>query len=483
MKLKLVTFSDFANHLYPHEADYLMSIQNFSKGVNREILNTLHWNCHNPLKPKEYDSKLDKRSYSYVKTWVNQALDKADVDKFYEWLAYTEKQVMIDAITPEEEKEILAFLKSINPSKYFFLRFYELIQYFRDYLLIRVRNKFYKPINTYLQKYELAYHRSMAINIKLNQAAEEIIRQHETLDAEPIHYSNFLQTTFDDPTLDGYTRYRAAVRLTFLYYNYREFENLRVVYDELDKLFKTEVFYSKRLLANYYSNRAMMHSKLNELVLAEKFGYLSIRQKNSDYLFYLANLCAVLLRSAKFDKALKLMSTSIPELKKTNSFYNKIGFASFYIRTLVYNKMAKNAVSYAATFLDAYKNEIFETRWHLFFTAYLQALLSAEKYSRLLAIVKRYNLLNLEKKYMDKSVYIPALLCYNQVALYMEGKQNKEILVETISASAQMLLQNKYIAGRINELLDNLSDSIPTEIALIRNKLSQKKFVEIAGME
>jgi fatty acid/phospholipid biosynthesis enzyme len=137
--------------------------------------------------------------------------------------------------------------------------------------------------------------------------------------------------------------------------------------------------------------------------------------------------------------------------------------------------MAKNAVSYATTFLDAYKKEIFETRWHLFFTAYLQALLSAEKYSRLLAIVKRYNLLNLEKKYMDKSVYIPVLLCYNQVALYMEGKQNKEKLVETISASAQMLLQNKYIAGRINELLDNLSDSIPAEIALIRNKLSQKQ--------
>lgn len=475
MRLKLVTFSDFANHLYPHEADYLMSIQNFSKAVNTQILNTLHCNSHNPDKPREFDPGIDKRSYSYVKNWIVQSLDKADVDKFYEWLAYTEKQVMIDAITPDEEKEILAYLKTINPSKYFFLRYYELLQYFRDFLLIRVRNKFYKPINTYLQKYESAYHRSMAINIRLNQAAEEIIKQHETLDAEPIHYSNFLQTTFDDITLDGYTRYRAAVRLTFLYYNYREFENLRVVYDELDKLFKSEVFYSKRLLTNYYSNRAMMHSKLNELALAEKYGYLSIRQKNSDYLFYLANLCAVLLRSSKYEKALKLMSSSIPELKKTNSFYNKIGFASFYIRTLVYNKMAKNAVSYATTFLDAYKKEIFETRWHLFFTAYSQALLNAEKYSRLLAITKRYNLLNLEKKYMDKSVYIPVLLWYNEVALYMEGKQNEEKLVETITSSAQTLLQNKYIAGRINELLDNLSDSIPSEIATIRNKLNHNK--------
>lgn len=473
MRLKLVTFSDFANHLYPHEADYLMSIQKFNKGVNLQILNALHYNSHNPDKSREYDPKTDKRSYSYIKTWVTQALDKADVDKFYEWLAYAEKQVMIDAITPEEEKVILGFIKTINPSKYFFLRYYELLQYFRDYLLIRVRNRFYKPISNYLLKYEAAYHRSMAINVQLNQAAEEIIRQHETLDAEPIHYSDFLQTTFSDETLDGYTRYRAAVRLTFLYYNYREFDNLRVVYDELDKLFKTEVFYSKRLLANYYSNRAMMHSKLNELVLAEKYGYLSIRQRNTDYLFYLANLCAVLLRSGKYDKALKVMSSSIPELKKTNSFYNKIGFASFYTRTLVYNKMAKNAVSYANTFLDAYKKEIFETRWHLFFTAYLQALLSAEKYSRLLSVAKRYNLLNLEQKSIDKTVYMPVLLWYNEVAHYMEGKQSKEKLVETIISSAGKFLHNKYKAGRINELLDNLSDSIPSEVAVIRNRLNE----------
>ncbi len=471
MRLKLVTFSDFANHLYPHEADYLLSIQKFDKSVNRQILNVLHWNCHNPLKPKEYDPDIDKRSYSYIKTWITQALEKANVDRFYEWLAFTEKQVMIDAILPEEEKEILSYIKTITPSHYFFLRFYELVQHFRDYLLIRVRTQFYKPTNDYLQKYESAYYSSLGINSKLNQAAEEIIRQHETLDADPIHYNDFLQSTFSNPALDGYTRYRAAVRLTFLYYNYREFENLRVVYNELDTLFKTDAFYSKRILANYYSNRAMMHNKLNELELAAKYGYLSIRQKNSDYLFYLANLCGVLLRSGKYDVALKLMNSSIPELKKTNSFYNRIGFVSFYTRTLIYNKMSKNAVSYASTFLDAYKKEIFETRWHLFFSAYLQALLSDEKYSRLLSVARRYNLLTLEKKIIDKTAYMPVLLWYHEVALYMEGKQSKEKLEENIVSSAQTLLVNKYKSGRINELLDNLADSIPVEIAGIRSRI------------
>lgn len=471
MKRKLNTFSDFANQLYPHEADYLMGVHKFTKELNCQILNTIQHNCHHPEKRRDFDPSVDKRSYSYMKGWITQMLDKADVDQFYEWLSHAEKQVMTDVITPAEEKEILAYLKTITPSHYYFLRFYELIERFRDFLLIRVRNRFYRPTNVYLQKYEAAYLRSMAINKQLNRAAEEIIRQHENLDVDTIIFNDFLQGTFSDATLDGYTRYRAAVRLTFMFYNYREFEQLRTLYDELDVLFKSDLFYSKRVLANYYSNRAMMHSKLNELETAEKYGYFSIIQKNSDYLFYLANLCGVLLRNRKYEQALRLMNASIPELKNTGSFYNRIGFASFYIRTLVYNKLAKKAVSYATTFLEAYKKDIFETRWHLFFSAFLEALLHAEKYDKLVSIAKRHNLLALEKKHIDKTVYLPILLWLNEVSLYMEGNRSREKLEDTILTSARKLLQNRYKAGRINELLDILSQSIPTEIAHIRQVL------------
>jgi hypothetical protein len=471
MRRKLSTFSDFANQLYPHEADYLLSVNKFTKGINSQILQTIQFNCHNPHKRRDFDTTINKRSYSYMKAWITEMLEKANVDKFYEWLTHADKQVMTDAITPEEEKEIMAQLKHIEPSHYYFLRFYELIEHFRDFLLIRVRNQFYKPTNAYLQKHEAAYLRSTSINKQLNQAAEEIIRQHEKLDVDPICFNELLQGTFSDATLDGYTRYRAAVRLTFMFYNYREFEQLRVLYDELDALFKTDLFYSKRLLANYYSNRAMMHSKLNELEAAEKFGYFSIIQKNSDFLFYLANLCGVLLRYKKYADALKLMNTSIPELKKSASFYNRIGFASFYTRTLVYNKLAKKAVSYATTFLEAYKKEIFETRWHLFFSAYLEALLHAEKYDKLVSVAKRYNLLALEKKSIESTVYMPVLLWLNEVALYMEGKRSREKLTDTILTSARQLLKNKYKASRISELLQTLEQAIPSEISEIRAEL------------
>jgi hypothetical protein len=343
-----------------------------------------------------------------------------------------------------------------------------LVEHFRDFLLIRVRKILYKPTNSYLEQYVKEYQLGLSVNKQLNNASVEIIRQHESPDDNPSSFVELLNATFFNVQLDGYTRYRAAVRLTFLYYNFREFEQLRALYNALDEEFKGSTFYSKRLLSNFYSNRAMMHSKLNELGRAEHYGTLSIRQKNSDFLFYIANLCGVLLRSKKYEKAYKLMSQNIAELKNSSSFYNKIGFVSFYMRTLVHNNKAKSAASYGSTFLDAYRKEIFETRWHLFFTAFLQALLNAEKYNKAIAVAKRYNLIALEKKYIDTSVYTPVLQWYYELALYIEGKQSKEILVESLLVSARRLITNTYKTNKVMELLENLTDFIPNEIEEVK---------------
>lgn len=471
MRHKLDLFYQFTLNLYPHEVDYLLSINNFNKDDNKDILEIIYHNTHFPNFKKDFDSKINKRTYSYVKSWIERTLEKADVDKFHIWLLDMERKVLSDQITPSDEKEIIANIKFVSTSHYYFLRFYDLLQHFRDYLLIRLRQRSYKPTYDYLKKNEKCYQKGIQINKQLNNATEEIIKQHKTLDADPIYFTDFLLSTFNDKFLDGYTRYKAAVRLTYLFYNYREFENLRSVYDELDTIFKTDIFYSKRLLSNYYANRSMMHSKLKELDLAEKFGYLSIRQKNSDYLFYLANLCGVLLRKGKKEEALKLMNNSMPELKNTGSFYTKIGFASFYTRTLVSNKLYKNAVDYASTFLDAYKKEIMETRWHLFFSSYFHALLSYEKYTKLVSISKRYNITNMERKYSEKTVYTPILLWYTEVALYMEGKITKEKLLETIIETSKKLLTSNYKSRRINEYLDSLYETIPTEITEIKRIL------------
>ena len=468
---KLTKFTSFVNSLYPHEVDYLLLIQKFDTTDNLKILNLINYNCKKPSLTIPYDTAIDKRKYSYLKNWIVKNLSSVDVDLFYDWLTAMEKQVMTDSILPEEEKAILNKAKVIDQQHYYFLKFYELMQKYRDFLLIRMRIQFYQPVSDYLAKYQEQYHNAHHLNSKLNNATVDIIKQHDDTNTSSYQWEDLLKNTFYDDNVDGYTRYRAAVRLTFLYYNYRDFTKLRDIYENLDRMFKTGLFYSKRILANYYANRAMMHSKLNELKDAEKYGYLSIRQKNSDYLFYLLNLCSVLLRSNKSNDAYSLMTQSIPELKKTASFYYKIGFAAFYIKTLLAIKNYEKAISYAETFLGAYKSEIFKHRWHLFFCAFIQALYKNENYSRLLSIVRRYNLVNREKQFIGEAKYLPVILWHNAAAKFIEGGMSEEKLIDTIIHTGKNQIDSQYKSMKIKSLIDELSPALPRVFKRINESL------------
>ena len=77
----------------------------------------------------------------------------------------------------------------------------------------------------------------------------------------------------------------------------------------------------------------------------------------------------------------------------------------------------------------------------------------------------------MERKYSEKTVYTPILLWYTEVALYMEGKITKEKLLETIIETSKKLLTSNYKSRRINEYLDSLYETIPTEITEIKRIL------------
>nr|MBP8904262.1 hypothetical protein [Paludibacteraceae bacterium] len=279
-----------------------------------------------------------------------------------------------------------------------------------------------------------------------------------------------LSDTFSDNYLDGYTRYRAVVRLTIFYYNNREFDKQAIIYQHLDELLKTPLFYSKRILSNYYANRAMMHSKLKELADAEKYGYLSIQNKNSDYLFYLINLCGVLIKQEKNSEALKLMRQSIPDLKNTNNNYYKIGFSTFYIRTYIANKQIDKAVSYASQYFDTYRKEIFEHRWHLYCTTYLYALINAEKYDKVISICKRYKLVQKEKLRIEHPDYLPIIENYYYLAEYMEGIINQDRFINSVIKSTKPMKNSSYRSGRMLEMIDEISFFLPNEMKIVKNE-------------
>jgi hypothetical protein len=471
MRTKLNTFWEFTRSLYPHELDYLMSVQKFTKGNNLKILQQIYYNCNSGQPPILFDAAIDKRTYSYVKTWITQALEKIDVDVFFEWLIGVEKKVLTDIISPSDEAELLARMKLVKPTHYYFIRFFELLQYYRDYLLVRNRKKYNSIIMDYLNAYKENYMKSVQINRELHLITAHIVGNEKVDGGYQPDTERLLRSIYFNEQLDGYTRYRAIVRLTIYFYNTRQFEKQLEVYRHLDNVFKTPLFYSKRLLANYYANRAMMHSKLNELPLAEKYAYLSIRNHNSDYLFYLINLCNVLVKQDKKTEAYKLMQDAFPYLKHTNNTYYKIGFVAFYIKTLLVNQKYKNAVSYAANYFNAYKKEIFEHRWHLFLCAYLQALVQSEKYAQVLSLCRRYNLVVKENQRIDRADYLPIILFYSLLSEYMENGITKEKLMASIVKSAGALMHNKYRSRKVVELLDELGKSIPFEIRMVKKKL------------
>lgn len=461
-------FSSFVNSLYPHEVAYLESVQQFQDEENLRILERIQYNVHHPFKAKSFFDDIDKRKYSNLMKWIKDKLSSADVDVFFEWVIEMDKKINMDNLFPEDEKMLIKYIKIINPRSFFFMRFYEMLNAYRDYLLIRTRIFYYKSVQDYLRKYEDAYLHAVALNRKMNDSAVDIIHQHTTSEGSSIQWESFLMDTFANKEIDGFTRYKALVRVTYVHYNYRHFDKLRELYDQLDKEIQTNRFYSKRILANYYSNRAMMHSMFREMDLAEKYAYMSVRQKNSDYLFYLIKLCNILLIANKNKEALGLMTKGIPELKNTNSMYTRIGFVALYIRALNKNAQYAKAESYADSFLAAYKKEIFDFRWHIFFRAYFQSLLLQEKYAKLINMEKRYNLVQREKEFIGKACYIPTILWYQSLAKYTEGKLNESQFKEVIVQSGGGILDNKYKNMRIKELYNELFDFSPNIFSEVR---------------
>jgi hypothetical protein len=167
------------------------------------------------------------------------------------------------------------------------------------------------------------------------------------------------------------------------------------------------------------------------------------------------------------------MQKALPQLKNTNNMYYKIGFASFYIKTLLVNKKYKNAVNYAIDYFNAYKKDIFEHRWHLFFCAYIQALICTENYSTVLSICRRYNLTTKENQRINRADYMPIISIYSLAAEYMEDNIPKEKLISLVVKSAKTVMIDKYRSRKIIELLNELSENMPEEVKNIKKELSE----------
>jgi hypothetical protein len=149
-----------------------------------------------------------------------------------------------------------------------------------------------------------------------------------------------------------------------------------------------------------------------------------------------------------------------------------VGFVAFFIKCLNKNDRYRNAENYASSFLRAYKKEIFEYRWHIFFTAYLETLLAMKDYRKMIRLIRQNRLLELEKKYRKRANYLPTLLWYNAVAEYKEMTLGEEQLLQMMSEQINALRAHPDRIPQLADLLAELKPHIPKVVNRLAEQFS-----------
>ncbi|WP_137092466.1 hypothetical protein [Mangrovivirga cuniculi] len=465
-KQKLKKFIEFASGLLPHEVKYLLDIQQFEDSDNLTILNQTNEYVNKNADNNIFSTHIDKRKFSRIMRWMQEKLRAADVDAEFSLLIELENNLMNDNLSQGQEKQLLKIINNTEQDEYYFMKRYELGLHFLNFLLVRMRHKEYHIIEDFINKYKSQYDHCRMVYMRIQKATNDIIQQYTYNDIESRQWESWLLTIFRDPLMDGMNRYYALVRLVFLYFNYNLQDKMEALFEEIDPVLASGKFYSRRILINYYGNRLLYHSKANRLDLAEKYGWLSISEKNSDYLHYANNLCAVLLKKGALNDALKLMQDVFPDVKTTSNFHHKTSFTAQYITALTQNGQYKEAAQHAEIFLMANKNEILRHRWHLFFSVFFRSLFLKGDYKKIIQYSQKLNLIEKERKYLKRINSLPAIQWYFEAARY----QSEIIEINELNNSLRSILNGGEHPDKQKQIIEELKIEIRKKIPEVKIK-------------
>lgn len=442
--------------MFPHEAKQLLRLSHFEDTEKQAILQLIAENSVKTSDYKEFDTSIDKRKYSYVKTWCQTKLETIDIDRIYDQLCRWEYEVMTDSISLEGEKELIKLFKTADTGFFNFLKLYDLGRIFRHYLQIRLRTKDFQTVDIFLTKNRTSYEYARLVNDKLHHATEDIISQYLDKTGDTTTWEQWLEKVYHDDSLDGYNRLLAWIRLIFIGHNYRKFYLLKDQFDYFETMFDNGKFYSRRILANFYSQYLLYYASILDFEKAAYYGYLSVKEKNNDFLYYVNNLAAILLRKKEPEKAFELLRSAAEQANAAQNFHNKIGHASYLILAYTDTLKLRQAETHADVFFSAYKSEIFEYRWHLFFSAYLKVILYRDNFRKLIKIYKQYSLGDKDVKYQISPNYTPTIPWMYHIAQYKENQITRPQLVIKLSDAVTSLLHRKN--QNMRHAIINLTD-------------------------
>lgn len=451
MKEKLKKFKNYSDSLLPFESGYLLGLLNTKDEEKESIMKLIHDNSSAIIPESLFDISIDKRKYSSLMKWMQEQLSRIDVDQQFQWISEVHESILLDRISIKHESLISKSIKSFHSNDYYFMSFYEMLLDYRHYLLIRMRYADHSRIDNYLNKYKFDYQRSKLVNDQMHQATVDILGKNNELSSSGIQWEKWMLECLESETLDGLNRYMALVRLNFVYLRYNMMDKLGNLLDKATAIFEKPKYYSRRLLLNYYDNLVVFFDKKNDHERARYYGYLSIRDINQDSIIYINNLVNVLIKMKRYEEALSLIDSINFKIKTSRNFHSVIGFVSNHVRVLTKLGRLKEAVTKARVFLNAFDKLILKYRWYRFFSAYLGALLSYEKYSEVIKLCDRYQLLEKEANFSSE------LRAGRIIAIYYFLSQiNKSTIApETFKIRIRPLISdNDYLNTLDDELIE-----------------------------
>jgi len=459
LKEKLKKFKIYAGSLLPFETEYLYDKLNSTDREKSEILKLVRDNSLKIDDNYPYDTSIDKRKYSNLMKWMQSQLGRIDIDKQLDWITKVQKAILLDAIDSAQESAIMKSLDSMDPSKYYFINYFEMLKDYRHYLLIRMRYLDHSRIDAFIEKYKFNYQRSRLVNDQMHQATVDIIGAEDRNAKSATQWEKWMNECFEDDSLDGMNRYMSLIRLNFIYSRYNLLDKLEVLFQKANSLFRNGTYYSRRLLLNFYDNLVVFYDKKSDYTKARYYGYLSIRDFNPDSIIYINNLVNVLIKMCNYTEALSVMENVNFKIRESQNFHSMVGFVSNYIRVLSKTDRTREAILKGRVFLDAYSKQILKYRWYRFFSAYLGALLIDQKYNELLKLISRYKLVERESSFYTEKRSARVITIYYTVALFYKS----EIDQADFNGRISELLSDNHGEGYLDSELVSLLESLSTE--------------------
>lgn len=460
-KKALQSFADFASKLLPHETGYLLQIQKFEDPERLEILKKIHDNVRHSIDHNNFDQSIDKRKYNHLKNWIIDQLNKVDVDVRLKKIHELSYKIRVDSIVYEEEKLIFAQLKKTDPSYFFFKEFYELVLSYRQFLLIRLRYRDHDLTYDFIKKYKDEYQLIKDLFVRLHDATYDIVRAYSGNKADSLKWENWLRDIILDEKKQGFLRYQAFVNLMFISHNHKRPDLVSNLFHVIEFHFLNGNFYSKRVLLNYYNMKLMYHAGLREYEEAVKYGYLSIRDITHDSLLYTNNLCAVLMRLNRNEEALKLMQQQSHLIKSSKNYYNRVGYVAFYMEAMIKNGKFLQAESYGEKFLNAYKDEVLQFRWHLFFSIFLEAMVHNKSFEKISRINSKFKLLDLHEKHSRNFSYSPSIPFFIQLSFYQMTKVKSDDMIAFLEHTLSQLNGSPEEEKKLKKLIKTWIRHLP----------------------